>query len=112
MGMLYSRADFERDKETLEAARALATRRLLAGEIDSWTKMRIDRGLDELERTFKNRLAGTRLILSERKQGKAPETPQEFQRRKTTVSLEEGRAASKAGKSVLFRGDGKAEVIE
>jgi hypothetical protein len=62
---LYSREDYERDMQQGEALRVKATRALLAGKIDSWRKMEIDRKVDDFQTACTRQLASTRLILSD-----------------------------------------------
>lgn len=79
MGFFYSRKDYENEIALLDALRAEASRRLLAGRINGLQKLRIDREIEELERKAKGKLLRTRLALMD-----------EEHERKNTIRVRKG----------------------
>ena len=69
---LYSRADYERDLAAIDGMSAEISRAIAAERMEPMHVMKWNRFLDELRRKCWNQLQRTRMILSQRKPGKAP----------------------------------------
>jgi hypothetical protein len=67
---LYTRADYEADVAASDAMSIQATRELLLGVIDGFTKLRVDFLVEEFQKKCKGKLFGTRLRMLDKEQAK------------------------------------------
>jgi hypothetical protein len=63
---MYSRTDYENDLTWLDAQRAEGSRLLIAGKINGFQLVGLDREIDDAERACKNKLAGVRMAIGDR----------------------------------------------
>lgn len=62
---LYTRADYERDLAICDAMDSMVTSRVALGEIDGFKALSFWNKIEQLRRTHKGKLLGTRMILAD-----------------------------------------------
>lgn len=63
---MYGREQYESDLTWLDAQRAEGSRLLIAGKINGFQLVGLDREIDDAERACKNKLAGVRMAIGDR----------------------------------------------
>lgn len=63
---MYGREQYESDLAYLDAQRAEGSRLLIAGKINGFQLVGLDREIDDAERACKNKLAGVRMAIGDR----------------------------------------------